>query len=168
MPSRVRKRKERYMRWVHACVEYLKETGEKRSANWLFENIDCCNQREGLYKKNVAEGKIRENTQYRPPNVNSASNKLRASGLTEQNRELQEKLKERGKIEKQLNAAIGVDTGAKALEERLIFEEEVAKAKRKQFELIPPKVEYSLSKKSENLLKSNFFKEIEKWIKENY
>ena len=81
MPSRVRKRKERYMRWVHACVEYLKETGEKRSANWLFENIDCCNQREGLYKKNVAEGKIRENTQYRPPNVNSASNKLRASGL---------------------------------------------------------------------------------------
>ena len=40
--------------------------------------------------------------------------------------------------------------------------------KRKQFELIPPKVEYSLSKKSENLLKSNFFKEIEKWIKENY
>jgi len=77
----VRKRKERYMRWVQACVEYLKETGEKRSANWLFENIDCCNQREGLYRKYVAEGKTRENSQYRPPNINSAVNKLRASGL---------------------------------------------------------------------------------------
>ena len=40
--------------------------------------------------------------------------------------------------------------------------------KRKQFESIPPKVEYSLSKKSENLLRSNFFKEIEKWIIDNY
>tara|TARA_B110000263_G_C15123552_1_gene425518 strand:+ start:410 stop:733 length:324 start_codon:yes stop_codon:yes gene_type:complete len=39
---------------------------------------------------------------------------------------------------------------------------------RKQFEVIPPKVEYSLSKKSQNLLDSNFFREIEEWVLNNF
>ena len=70
-------RKDRYRPWLDACVAYLKESGEQRSVHWLLDNIDAKAPRTGNYKRYVAPAKNRVNSQWRPPNINSAVNHLR-------------------------------------------------------------------------------------------
>ena len=61
------KRRFRYKRWLDKCYDYLHDTGDVRTAQWLFENIG--------YKVN---GERMKNTL--PPNVNSAAQKLSRDG----------------------------------------------------------------------------------------
>lgn len=57
------KRRFRYGRWLDKCHEYLRDTGDVRTAQWLFENIGY--NLDGTRIKNAL-----------PPNVNSAAQKL--------------------------------------------------------------------------------------------
>lgn len=57
------KRRFRYRRWLDKCYQYLHDTGDVRTAQWLWENIG--------YKVN---GQRMTNTL--PPNAQSAAQKL--------------------------------------------------------------------------------------------
>jgi hypothetical protein len=59
-----KKRSRRYMGWVNKVHEYLSETGERRTARWLLENIGGDESR-------------------KPPNVNSATQKMRSTKMFE-------------------------------------------------------------------------------------
>lgn len=59
-----KKRSQRYMGWVNMVHEYLSETGERRTARWLLENVGGDESR-------------------KPPNVNSATQKMRSTKMFE-------------------------------------------------------------------------------------
>ncbi len=59
-----RKRSQRYMGWVNKVHEYLSETGERRTVRWLLENVGGDESR-------------------KPPNVNSATQKMRSTKMFE-------------------------------------------------------------------------------------
>jgi hypothetical protein len=61
------KRRNRYRRWLDKCYDYLHDTGDVRTAQWLLENIG--------YKAN---GERMKNSI--PPNVGSAAQKLSRDG----------------------------------------------------------------------------------------
>ena len=62
--TRKKVRSRRYMGWVNKVHEYLSETGERRTARWLLENIG-------------------EDESRKPPNVNSATQKMRSTKMFE-------------------------------------------------------------------------------------
>ncbi|MDC1217315.1 helix-turn-helix transcriptional regulator [Flavobacteriaceae bacterium] len=76
------------------------------------------------------------------------------------------KLRSRGKMRFGQIAASIPSISRKVLTDQLKDLEKNNLVKRKHFKQIPPKVEYSLSNKSENLC--SVFKSIEDWSNENY